>query len=231
MGTNTLHKGIQSWPDAERPRERLLQGGATQLSDAELVAVMLRSGVRGKDAVALGRELLARFGGLRGLLSADRESLLKVSGLGSAKSASLLAVAELSRRFLLEQVPGKNVIRDPQAVIDYLYAALRDRKREVFKVLFLNKANGMTGEADLFQGTVDEAAVHPREIVRAALERHATAVILVHNHPSGRVEPSPEDRTITQKIKAACETVSIRVLDHLIVGDNRHFSFREAGLL
>ncbi len=229
--TQISHGGIRGWPDAERPRERLMQGGAARLTDAELIAVLLRSGVRGKDAVALGRELLACFGGLRGLLGTRPESLIKVPGLGGAKCASLAAVAELSRRFLLEQVPAKDAIRDPQAVVDYLYAALRDRKREVFKVLFLNKANCVTGEVDLFHGTVDEAAVHPREIVQAALERFASAVILVHNHPSGRVEPSPEDREVTKKITAACGTVSIRVLDHLIIGDNRHFSFREAGLL
>ena len=231
QNTQISHGGIRAWPESERPRERLMRGDAARLTDAELIAILLRSGIRGKDAVALGRELLTSFGGLRGLFNTRAESLGKILGLGDAKCASLAAVAELSRRFLLEQVPAKDAIRDPQAVLDYLYASLRDRKREVFKVLFLNKANCVTGEADLFQGTVDEAAVHPREIVQAALERFASAVILVHNHPSGRVEPSPEDREVTKKIKAACETVSIRVLDHLIIGDNRHFSFREAGLL
>ncbi len=231
METNVLHNGIRSWPSAERPRERLLSGGANRLSDAELIAILLGSGIRGKDAVALGRELLAQFGGLRGLFSSGAEALGRTAGLGQAKSAALLAVRELARRLLLEELPLKDAVRDPQAVLDYVSAELRDRKREVFKVLFLNKANCVTGEADLFHGTVDEAAVHPREIVRAALERSATAVILVHNHPSGRAEPSPEDQEITKKIKAACETVSIRVLDHLIIGDNRYFSFREAGMI
>ena len=194
------HGGIHGWPDSERPRERLMQGDSARLTDAELIAVLLRSGIRGKDAVALGREILTCFGGLRGLLCARPESLSRISGLGEAKCAALLAVAELSRRFLLEQVPGKDAIRDPQAVVDYLYASLRDHKREVFKVLFLNKANCVTGEADLFHGTVDEAAVHPREIVQAALERFASAVILVHNHPSGRAEPSPEDREVTRDL-------------------------------
>lgn len=223
--------GIKAWPTKERPRERLMAGEASKLSDAELLALLLRSGIRGKDAVALGRELLSRFGGLRGLLQARPEQLKKITGLGTAKIAALLAVSELAERHLREEMPGRDVIRDPQTVVDYLYAALRDRKREVFKVLFLDKANRVVSECDLFIGTIDEAAVHPREVVKAALDRHATAVILVHNHPSGRVEPSPEDRRLTDKIKAACETVSIKVLDHLIVGDNQHFSFREAGLL
>ncbi len=223
--------GIKAWPEAERPRERLLGGEAGRLSEAELVAILLRNGTHGQDAVALGRNLLGRFGGLRGLLHADAAQLGKIKGLGSAKSAALLAVAELTKRYLLEDVPARDVIRDPQAVVQYLYAALRDRKREVFKVLFLDKANRVTGESDLFHGTIDEAAVHPREVVKAALDRFASALILVHNHPSGRVEPSPEDRKLTEKIKAACDTVSIRVLDHIIVGDNQHFSFREAGLI
>ncbi len=223
--------GIKAWPASERPRERLMRGEASKLSEAELLALLLRSGVPGKDAVALGRELLNNFDGLRGLLQARTEQLKKIAGLGAAKIAGLLAVSELAQRYLREEMPGRDVIRDPQTVVDYLYAALRDRKREVFKVIFLDKANRVIGDSDLFIGTIDEAAVHPREVVKAALDRFATAVILVHNHPSGRVEPSPEDRRLTDKIKAACETVSIKVLDHIIVGDNQHFSFREAGLL
>ena len=226
-----IQSGIKAWPTSERPRERLMRGEASKLSEAELIALLLRSGIRGKDAVAMGRELLNGFGGLRGLLQASPEQLRKISGLGAAKIAGLLAVSELAQRFLREEMPGRDVIRDPQTVVDYLYAALRDRKREIFKVIFLDKANRVISDSDLFIGTIDEAAVHPREVVKAALDRSATAVILVHNHPSGRVEPSPEDRRLTEKIKAACETVSIKVLDHIIVGDNQHFSFREAGLL
>lgn len=227
----TLSNGIKAWPESERPRERLMRGEASKLSESELIALLLRSGIRGKDAVALGRELLSAFGGLRGLFQVCPERLKQISGLGAAKIASVLAVAELAQRFLREEMPGRDVMRDPRTVVDYLYASLRDRKREVFKVIFLDKANRVIGDNDLFIGTIDEAAVHPREVVKASLDRFATAVILVHNHPSGRVEPSPEDRRLTDKIKAACETVSIKVLDHLIVGDNQHFSFREAGLI
>ncbi len=229
--TNTDFQSIRFWPESERPRERLLERGAAGLSEAELVAILLGNGTRGRDAVSLARDLLRQFGDLRALLSAGAADLCKVSGLGKAKAAAILAAAELSRRVLFQQALNKDVLRDPQTVMDYLYATLRDRKIEIFKVIFLNKANRLTGAIDLFHGTVDETAVHPREVVKAALERFASAVILVHNHPSGRIEPSQEDRRITEKIVAACETVSIRVLDHLIIGDNRYFSFREAALL
>jgi len=222
---------INHWPKRERPRERLLAEGAKVLSDAELLAVLLRNGIKGKDAVVLGRELLAKHGGLRGFLSLEANALKGEKGLGQAKVATLLAANEIARRALREDLIGKNVVRDPESVIEYLYATMRDRKREVFKVLFLNKANQIIDEADLFEGTVDEAAVHPRELVKAALDRHATAIILVHNHPSGRTEPSAEDRAITAKLQTACSVVSIKVLDHVIVGDNSCFSFREKGLL
>ena len=229
--TSPEFKSIRSWPEKERPRERLLERGPGGLSEAELVAILLGHGTRGRDAVSLARDLIARFGGLRPLFAAGASDLCRVHGLGKAKAAAIAAAAELSRRALLQNALNKDVIREPQSVLDYLYGSLRDRKIEIFKVLLLNKANCMLAALDLFQGTVDEAAVHPREIVKAALEHFASAVILVHNHPSGRVEPSPEDRKITGKIAAACETVSIRVLDHIIIGDNRYFSFREAGLL
>lgn len=215
----------------ERPRERLLAEGAKVLSDAELLAVLLRNGIKGKGAVVLGRELLAKHGGLRGFLSLEPKALKGEKGLGQAKVATLLAANEITRRALRQEMIGKNVVRDPETVIQYLYATMRDRKKEVFKVLFLNKSNQIIDEADLFEGTVDEAAVHPRELVKAALDRHATAIILVHNHPSGRTEPSPQDRQITTKLQSACASLGIKILDHIIVGDNQYFSFNERGLL
>lgn len=224
-------ESVKTWPESERPRERLIQKGAGHLSDAELLAVLLRGGLPGKDVIQLSRELISAFGGWRGLLAAGPEALRRVKGLGTAKISAVLAVAEIARRHLREEVIGKSYLRDPQAVVDYLYGSLRDRKTEVFKVLFLNKSNRIVDEADLFHGTVDETAVHCREVVRAALERHATALILVHNHPSGRIQPSAEDREITEKLKAACGAVSVKVLDHVIVGDNQHFSFSEHNLL
>ena len=223
--------GIKGWPASERPREKLFRSGAEALSDADLVALLLRNGLKGKDAVALGRELIGCFGSLRALLAAGAAELQAVKGLGSAKVASLLAVSEMAKRQLREEICGKNYARDPEAVVLYLTASLRDLKKEIFKVLFLNKANRILEEKDLFHGTVDETAVHPREVVKAALELHATAVILVHNHPSGRIQPSPEDREITRRIQLACRTVGIKVLDHIIVGDNQYFSFNEHQLI
>ena len=223
--------GIKAWPESERPRERLMRHGAGTLSDADLLAILLRSGIKGKDAIALGRELIMQFGSLRGLLSVDSKELKKVKGLGAAKVASLLAATEIARRQLREDVIGKDVIRDPESVVAYLMSSMRDKKKEVFKILFLNKANRILDEKDMFEGTVDEASIHPREVVKAALDLHATALVLVHNHPSGRREPSREDIEITKKLKAACEAVSVRILDHIIVGDNQIYSFREQQLL
>ncbi len=222
---------IKTWPITERPRERLLKEGVQKLSDAELLAVLLRNGIKGKDAVTFARELLTQFDGLRGFFAAGEKELQKIKGLGGAKIATLIAATELIRRKLGQEIVGKNIIRDPESLLAYLQACLRDRKKEVFKVLFLNKAHRIIGEKDIFEGTVDETAVHPREVIQAALEHHATTLLVVHNHPSGRAEPSPDDRLTTQKLQAACSAVGIQLLDHLIIGDNRYFSFCEEGLL
>ena len=224
-------KSIREWPEGERPREKLLQKGPESLSDAELLAVLFGQGTRGQDVVSFSRSLLLQFGGLRGILAQQPTSFKKVKGLGLAKICMIFAVREIGLRQLREKMIGQNFVRSPQAVTDYLTAALRDQKREIFKVLFLDKALRIIGERDLFYGTIDEAAVHPREIVKAALEFHASSIVLVHNHPSGKVEPSREDYEITQKIKAACQTVSIRVLDHIIIGENQYFSFSERNSL
>jgi len=224
-------KSVKEWPEGERPREKLLQKGAEALSDAELLAVLFGHGTRGQDVVSFSRNLLLQFGGLRGILVQQATALGKVKGLGLAKTAMLFAVREIGLRQLREKMIGQNFVRSPQAVTDYLTAALRDQKREIFKVLFLDKSLRISGERDLFIGTIDEAAVHPREIVKAALEFHASSLVLVHNHPSGKIEPSREDYEITQKIKAACQTVSVRILDHIIIGENQYFSFSERNSL
>lgn len=224
-------ESIKAWPKAERPRERLLNQGAQALSDAELLAVLLRTGIKGRDVLSLSRDLLEQFQGLRGIGAAAGVQLEQVKGLGTAKISVLLAVGEISRRQLRENIFKKDVIRDPESVVVYLKRALQDQKIEVFKVIFLNKGNAVITEETVSSGTVDEAHVHPREIVKKALEYHATGVILVHNHPSGRCEPSQEDLYITRKIKTACEFVSVKVLDHLIIGGDQYFSFRERGML
>ena len=223
--------GIKAWPESERPRERLWREGPQALSDAELVALLLRSGVRGEDAVSFSRNLLVRFQGVRGLLNAGPAELKKISGLGPAKIASLMAGVEIGKRGLREEISGKNILRDPESVFTYVKGSLGGKQKEVFKVLFLNKANRIVAEEDLFEGTVDQTAVHPREILKAALEFSATAIILVHNHPSGRIEPSAEDREMTRKIQSLCEALNIQVLDHIVVGGSRYFSFKEHGLV
>jgi DNA repair protein RadC len=222
---------LQSWPEKERPRERLLQQGSGALSDAELVAIVLRNGRKGQDVMTLSRQLIERFGGLRGLGAASAADLQKIKGLGPAKITSLIALGEIARRQLKENILGKDVIRDPESVVVYLKRVLQDQKIEIFKVLFLNKANAVLAEADLSVGTIDEAHVHPREVVKKALEYHATSLILVHNHPSGRTEPSAEDLHITRKIQTACESVSVKILDHIIIGGDSYYSFREHGRL
>jgi DNA repair protein RadC len=222
---------IKLWPKSERPQERLWQRGAVTLSDAELLAILLRNGIPGKDAVTLSREVLQRCGGLRGLLSVGQDNLQKVKGLGPAKIAMLLAVFEIAKRQLRENILDKHVLHDPEAVLEYLYASMRDLKKEIFKVIFLDKGNRILDDMDLFEGTIDQTAVHPREVIKAALERHATGIVLVHNHPSGRVQPSQEDRVLTVKLQTTCSAIGIQVLDHLIIGDNQFFSFRAERLL
>lgn len=222
---------IKNWPEAERPRERILSAGPEALSDSELLAILLRTGMRGLDVVSWSRKLLAEHGGLRGLLSGERETLLKIKGLGLARVAALCAVSEMAKRVARESSRRSDPVREPSAVVQYLQAALRDQPREIFKVLYLDKGNQILTDEDLFRGTVDEAAVYPREILKQALLKNATAVILVHNHPSGRTEPSPEDKELTRKIIAAASPLSVKVLDHIIIGGTGYFSFAEHGLV
>ena len=193
------------------------------MSDSELLAIILNRSTHEKTEVTTAMDLLQRAGGLR--------KVFDLEDVSSREKVQLLAVKEIGKRLLKEGMIGQNFIRSPQAVNDYLTASLRDLKREVFKVLFLDKGLRIIGEKNLFFGTIDEAAVHPREVVRAALEFHCSSLVLVHNHPSGKVEPSREDFEITQKIKAACQTVAIKVLDHIIIGENSHFSFSERNAL
>ncbi len=222
---------IKTWPENERPREKILSKGGDALSDAELLALMMGSGPPGQDVVTWARDVLTESRGLRGLLSLQSRELQKIRGLGKARAALLLAIPEIIKRQLREDMIGKHAIKDPESVMQYLIATLRDQKKECFKVLFLDRGNRILDEADLFHGTVDQTAVHVREIIKAALERHATGIVLVHNHPSGRIEPSLEDRSMTSKIHGACAGIGISVLDHIIIGDNRYFSFREQHLI
>jgi DNA repair protein RadC len=222
---------ITDWPEGERPRERLLALGAGRLSDAELVAVCLRSGIRGKSAVDLGRELLARFGGLAGLLGAGHAELVRLKGLGTAKSAQLVAVLELARRALREELGAASALTSPGAVRDYLRLSLGGRPHETFVCLYLDAQHRVIGSDELFRGTLTQTSVYPREVVKAALAANAAAVIFAHNHPSGVAQPSAADELLTRQLKDALALVDIRVLDHFIVAGNQALSFAERGLL
>lgn len=220
---------IQDWPSEERPREKLLARGASALGDAELLAVVLRTGIRGLDAVALARQLLKDFGGLRGLLNAAQADLLKVSGLGIGKTCQLLACLELARRHLAEDLARGPAMLNPADSAQYLKARLRDYPYEVFAVLFLDTRHRPIACEELFRGSIDGAAVHPREVVRRALAHNAAAVILAHNHPSGVAEPSQADRLITRRLQEALTLIEVRVLDHLIIGDGAPVSLAARG--
>jgi len=222
---------ITDWPAAERPREKLLARGADVLSDAELLAIFLRTGVAGKSAVDLARELLVQFDGLRNLMAASRETLCAAPGLGAAKYAQLQAVLEMGRRHLGAKLARGATLESPDDTREFLQACLRDRPYEVFCCLFLDNRHRVLAFEELFRGTLSGTAVYPREIVRQALKLNAAAVILVHNHPSGVAEPSRADELLTQRLKEALALVDVRVLDHLVVGDGEITSFSERGLL
>lgn len=221
--------GIRDWPRGERPRERLLTQGAGALSDAELLAVLLGNGVRGMDAVALGRTLLARQGGLGALLGSRHPP--RLPGLGPAKRARIGAAMELARRALAEDLHGGKALTSPDDSAAYLKAHLRHLPHEVFACLYLDNRHRVLGFEELFRGTIDGASVHPREVVRACLRHNAAAVIFAHNHPSGVAEPSRSDRAITLELRDALGLIGVRVLDHLVVGSGHPVSMAARGLL
>ena len=221
---------ITDWPLAERPREKLLARGCKSLSDAELLAIFLRTGIKGKTAVDLSNELLCGFNGLRELLKADVDSFCQYPGLGQAKYAQLQAVLEMARRYLSEELKRGDSLTSPQHTRDYLSSKLRDYPHEVFAVLFLDQRHRVIEFEEMFRGTIDGASVYPREVVKKSLEHNAAAVIFAHNHPSGVAEPSQSDERITRRLKDALALVDIRVLDHFVVGDEV-VSFAERGLL
>jgi len=222
---------IRNWPAAERPREKLLALGAGSLTDAELLAIFLRTGVSGQSAVDLARHLLNDFDGLRNLLQADQQAFSRRLGLGPAKFAQLQAVLEMARRHLAEQLRRDSALESPQAVRDYLKALLRHEPHEVFGCLFLDSKHRVLTFEALFHGSIDSASVYPRQVVKRALAHNAAALILTHNHPSGVAEPSLADQVLTRRLRDALELVDVRVLDHFIVGDGEPLSMAERGLL
>ena len=217
-------------PDA-RPREKLLALGPAALADAELVALLLRTGLPGVTVLQLAHDMLKSFGGLRGLLHADVEDLKRIKGLGPAKRAEIAAIVELARRSLTEELSARPVFDAPGKVKDCLCLHLGERQHEVFAVIFLDAQNRLVALEEMFRGTLTQTSVYPREVVKRALELRAAAVILAHNHPSGAAEPSRADEYLTQTLKSALALVDVRVLDHLVVAQAEVVSFAERGLL
>ncbi|MGB3069100.1 MAG: DNA repair protein RadC [Ottowia sp.] len=221
---------LKNLPLEARPREKLLARGASALSDVELLALLLRTGLAGKSVLHLAQELLDTFGGIAGLLNTNADDLKRIKGLGGpAKRAELIAVLELARRALTQQMAEQPAFESPGAVKDYLQLLLANRAHEVFAVLFLNAQNRLIAMEELFRGTLTQASVYPREVVVRALHHHAAAVVLAHNHPSGNVQPSRADQALTQSLKAALALVDVRVLDHVIVAPGRALSMAEEG--
>ncbi len=222
---------ITDWPLAERPREKLLSRGAASLSDAELLAIFLRTGLPGRSAVDLARDLLAAFGSLQALLQADLSSFCSRPGLGPAKYVQLQAVMEMARRHIYEDIQRGDALTSPGAVRRYLKSKLMGLPHEVFACLFLDNQHRVLAFEELFRGTLDSASVYPREVMKRALAHNAAALILTHNHPSGVSEPSQADLMLTRRLKESLALVDIRILDHLVVGDGDPVSFAERGLM
>jgi len=222
---------VADWPESERPRERLLRHGALALTDAELVALFLRTGTPGRDVVDLARECLRVFGGLRGLFDASVSRFCAIDGLGVARFAQLQATAEMLRRALAETLRERPLFDSPQTVRDYLRLTLGSRQQEVFVALFVDAQHRLVASEELFRGTLAQTSVYPREVVKRALATNAAAVVFAHNHPSGVAEPSRADEVLTQALRAALELVDIRTLDHFIVAGSQVYGFVEHGKL
>jgi DNA repair protein RadC len=222
---------INHWPKQERPREKLLARGPDTLTDAELLAILLRTGTRGRTAVDLARDLLNEFRGLRALIEADANAVCKFKGLGRTKYVAIRAAIELARRYLEAGLQKQDVLTNPKSTRDYLTSQLRAYPHEVFACLFLDNRHHILSFDKMFNGTIDGASVYPREVVKRALSHNAAAVIFAHNHPSGIAEPSNADISLTRRLKTALELVDIRVLDHFIIGNQQAVSFAERGLI
>lgn len=222
---------IKEWPQAQRPREKLLRSGAPSLSDAELLAIFLRTGIPGLDAVGLAQSILNRFGDLPSLFAADQDSFCSGPGLGPAKFVQLQAVIEMARRYLQADLATRTSLTSPADTRQFLLAQMSHLENEQFCCIWLDSQHQVVKFETLFNGTIDSAAVYPREVVKAALSCNAAAVILAHNHPSGVAEPSTADQLITGRLQKALETVDVRLLDHMVVGRGIVVSFAERGLL
>lgn len=224
--------GIKSWPQDDRPREKLLKKGAGALSNSELLAILLRTGVQGVSAIDLSRRLLDKFGTFRNMSHTDAREWKEFKGLGPAKTAQIQAALEIGRRFREDEIrPAQEKISSANQIVQILMPQMRDLKTEVFKVVYLNSSNKIIVIADAAIGTVNQAMPIVREIIHAALQKYAAAIICVHNHPSANITPSPEDRKFTQELAAAGKLMNIRILDHIIIGDGHYYSFADEGMM
>jgi DNA repair protein RadC len=222
---DSLH--IKDWPEGDRPREMLLDKGPEALSDAALLAILLRTGRQGQNAIALAREMIVKFGGLHGLMSTTSEDLLGVKGIGKAKVAQILAAMEIVKRQLRQPLKKINIIDNPHHLFEYLKVSMSNLSREEFRVLHLNRSKHLIAEEVLFRGTVDESSIYTREVIESALRKKASALIFAHNHPTGPAEASQEDVELTRSLVNACRAVDIPVLDHVIVGNDGFLSMRQ----
>lgn len=224
-------RSIHNWPEDERPRERLIKLGADKLSDTELLAILLRLGSKGHSAVDMARALINQFVTFRNIDTKSFTELKKINGLGIAKIAQVKAAIEIGKRFLKEKSLSKIKIKTTKDIADYFMPYMRDTKREIFKAVLLDGKNKIIKDVTISEGTLNKGIVHPREVIKEAITEAASALILLHNHPSGEPKPSQEDIEITNRLISACEVVGIRVLDHVILGDDRYYSFFDEGLI
>lgn len=232
MTEKSMMAGIKSWPEDDRPREKLLKRGARALSNSELLAILLRTGVKGASAIDLARQMLDKFGTFRNMNHTDMREWKEFKGLGPAKIAQIQAALEIGRRFREVEIRGsKQKIANAKDIFDILMPQMRDLKTEVFKVAYLNSNNRIIEIADAATGTVNQAMPIVREIIHAALQKFAAAIICVHNHPSANIAPSPEDKKFTGELSTAGKLMGIKVLDHIIIGDGNYFSFADEGII
>jgi len=222
---------IKEWPETERPREKLLKSGANSLTDAELLAIFIRTGIPGKTALDMAREILLSAGNLRKVFDISKSDFCQIQGFGEAKYVQFQAVLELGRRYLKERIEKGGFINDPRASRDYLTMTLRDKSYEAFYAIFLDSKNRVIQCQELFRGTIDYASVPVREVVKEALKHNASSMVVAHNHPSGVAEASPADLALTRSLYAALDMIGVRLLDHFIIGELDVVSFAEMGKL
>ncbi len=225
------HTKIPDWPEGDRPREKLMQLGPAHLSDSELLAILIRTGTPQQTAVDLAKTVVTRYGSLQELSSMDYKEFFRIKGIGPAKAVTLIAAFELGRRLASLPVAQKLKVTDPEVVFHRYEPLLSHLKKELFMILILNSANTLLRDVRISEGTLNSSLVHPREVFKEAILESAASIILLHNHPSGEVEPSREDKTITRRLREAGVLLDIPVLDHIIIGYRKYFSFREAGLI